>query len=502
VDRNGTRLGVPIFRKKELNRLFITLLLASVASLVLFFGILTVSFFFGYRRSSRGWGDERQRAIEELVSEKLKELLPQIGSVKNLDSASLMDLELGRVLPGALSLAVYDSDKKLLYLHRGHHGMMRGKSRGKDPEEYESSREFEPSLESEPSGKLRFSPSSALPGDSKDPLQSGIPLRSLKLDGQTIGYYQIGPITFGTDRANMTFLRRMRTILLFGTLSAFAVASLLSFLLSRRIAGSAKRVASGIDRIAQGELSLRIPEKGSAEIAIIAASANKLASTLKREEELRRQWAEDVAHDLRTPIAALKAQLEGMSDGVLDITAERISRNVKELQRIESLVDNLAELTRLESPEMRITPGQIETERFFRELENRFSPFFQVRHLSVRWNALTPHISGDEQLLLRALSNFISNAIRHTPEGGEITITARDEGKMYSFHVHNTGKGISEAEIGKVFDRLYRGERSRQSPGSGLGLTIAQKIAELHGGGITIQSTEGEGTTVQMHIRG
>lgn len=469
MDRNGTRLGIPIFRKKELNRLFITLLLAFIASLILFFGILTMSFFFGYRRSSRGWGDERQRAIEELVSDKLKELLPQIGSREDLDPASFLDLEIRRMLPGALSLAVYDRDKKLLYLHRGHQWMM-----GR--------------------GMMRVR--------SKDFLESGILLGSVKLDGQTIGYYRIGPISFGTERVNMTFLRRMRTTLLIGTLSAFAVASLFSLILSRRIAGSAKRVASGIDQIARGELSLRIPEKGAAEIAIIAASANTLASTLEREEELRRQWAADVAHDLRTPITALKAQLEGMSDGVLDITAERISRNLKELQRIESLVDNLAELTRLESPEMRTNPEQIETSRFLRELENRFSPFFKARNLSVHWNALTPRFTGDEQLLLRALSNFISNAIRHTPEGGEITVTARDEGEMHSFSVHNTGKGIPETEIEKVFDRLYRGERARESPGSGLGLTIAQKIAELHGGGITIQSTEGKGTTVQMHIRG
>jgi two-component system sensor histidine kinase BaeS len=190
-----------------------------------------------------------------------------------------------------------------------------------------------------------------------------------------------------------------------------------------------------------------------------------------------------------------------MADGVLDLTKDRILKNVKELERIESLVDNLGELMRLESPEMKISPVLISTEAFFRELDTRFSPLFSQKSISVHWEKGIETFSADENLLLRAVSNFISNAIRHTPEKGRITISASRDGKSILFSVSNTGKGIPEEEIERVFDRLYRGDIARRSPGSGLGLTIAQKIAELHGGEVTLQSTETSGTTVKMRIK-
>ena len=498
MDRNGTQLGIPVFRKKNVKHLFVTLLLAFIGSIALFFGILTVSFFFGYRRSSRGWVDERRQTIEEQVTRALKEILayrvlpgvskddtldfrqnePQGGDSQNewyskswsdTNLQALIELNILQAIPGGLFLAVYDSGKKLIYRHTGHRGMTgMGRMMGQRLRELDI---------------------------------SSLPLKPVKQNGKILGYYQIGSLYFGIDRANMQFIQKMRKILLFGSIAAFTFALLLALLLSRRISGSAQRVASGIDRIAQGDLSHRIPERGTAEIAVIAASANKLSQKLKLEEELRRQWAADVAHDLRTPITALKAQLEGIADGILDLTKDRIMKNMRELERIESLVDNLGELTRLESPEMRITPVPVDTESFFKELVDRFSPFFSGKHLSVSWDAKDKTFTGDEHLLLRSLSNFISNAIRHTPAGGRIRIAAWREGKRFLFSVYNTGKEIPKEEIDKVFDRLYRGERSRGSPGSGLGLTIAKKIAELHGGEITMESSP-NGTTVQMYIKG
>jgi len=477
MDRDGTGLGIPVFRKKEVKHLFVTLLLAFIGAIALFFGILTVSFFFGYRRSSRWWGAERRQAIEEQVTRVLKEILTigasqsesQNWPQENVDLKTLIELNIAQTIPGSLSLAIYDSGKKLVYRHTDRHGMMRrGRMIGLRP---------------------------------REPDISTLPLKPVKQNGKVLGYYQIGSVSFGIDRANLQFIQRMRETLLFGSIGAFALALLLAFLLSRIISGSAQRVASGIDRIAQGNLSHHIPERGTAEISVIAASANELSRKLRREEALRQQWATDVAHDLRTPITALRAQLEGMADGILDLTTDRIRKNVHELERIESLVDNLGELTRLESPEMSITPVQVDTEGIFKELANRFSPFFTGKRLSVSWEIKDRTFISDEHLLLRALSNFISNAVRHTPVGGKILITAWREGERFLFRVHNTGKGIPKEEIDKVFDRLYRGERSRGSPGSGLGLTIAKKIAELHGGRITIESSP-DGTTVQMYIKG
>jgi two-component system sensor histidine kinase BaeS len=333
------------------------------------------------------------------------------------------------------------------------------------------------------------------------------PLKRVERKGELLGYYRIGIPGFGLDRANARFLSSMRKTIWISIAFSLPLAFLSALLLSRRLTLTARKVASGIQEMARGNLGVRIPEDGADEIVAVARAANELAGKLGREEALRRQWAADVAHDLRTPVAALRAQFEGMADGVLDTSGERIGRNLRELSRIETLVDDLAELTRLESPEMRIRPVPVDLARLCGELKGRFEPDFTAKGISTEWECRVPELVADENLLLRALSNFLSNAVRHTPEGGRISISfsARPGGKQdegYAVTVFNTGEAIPWEEIDKLFQRLYRGEYARKSAGSGLGLTIALKIAELHGGTVEIESREGRGTAVTMTISG
>jgi len=233
---------------------------------------------------------------------------------------------------------------------------------------------------------------------------------------------------------------------------------------------------------------VKIPEDGAEEIVVIARAANELARKLGREEAIRKQWAADVAHDLRTPIAAVRAQLEGMRDGVLSLTGERVGKNLDEILRIESLVDDLAELTRLESPEMKLRTVAVSAERFCRDLESRFEQDFRAKRITAEWGCGALTLFADEGLLLRAISNFITNAVRHTPEGGRIRVAFEEAAEGFAVRVFNTGEAIPKEEIERIFQRLYRGERSRMTPGAGLGLTISLKIAELHGGTVRVES--------------
>ena len=134
-------------------------------------------------------------------------------------------------------------------------------------------------------------------------------------------------------------------------------------------------------------------------------------------------------------------------------------------------------------------------------MKNRFIHEFEKKGISVRWGKGVDTFTGDENLVLRAVSNFISNAVRHTPEGGKIHIDVRRDENGYTVSVNNSGKGIPKSEMDKVFNRLYRGEYARKTTGSGLGLTISQKIAELHGGEVTIKSSDKSGTTIEMSLR-
>ncbi|GAH87301.1 unnamed protein product, partial [marine sediment metagenome] len=234
-------------------------------------------------------------------------------------------------------------------------------------------------------------------------------------------------------------------------------------------------------------------------------------------QELRRQWSQDIAHDLRTPISALKAQFEGMRDGVLDVSPSRIERNIREISRIEQLVADLEELMRLESPEMKLSMTEIWAQGFLDEMRERFSHEIERKNISFEGRSAVSSFTADEGLIHRAVANFISNAVRHTNRNGRITasieslnyiesppstksLAAKDGEHSIVIRVSNTGEPIPEHERERVFDRLFRGEYSRNTPGSGLGLTIAGRIAELHGGTVTIKSQEKPGTTVEMVI--
>jgi two-component system sensor histidine kinase BaeS len=442
-----------------MRRLFYILLFSILASLVLSLLVMIATFRIGYTRSSNVWSTEKSRMIEQEVVELLKEVL-----IETEIHGQPIAMKLDPLVPPGVTLIVYDEKKQVIYSH------MRGRS---------------------PMGRMRHH-------ESPDSMK----VEPVRVRGRTVGYYALGAFGFGADRATSRFLESMRKTVFLSLASAVAIALFLSLFVSRRLSRTARAVSDGINEMAQGNLRMRISQKGAQEISRIAESANELASKLEREENIRQQWAADIAHDLKTPLSALRSQLEAMSDGVLEITSERIEKNLTELGRIEALVNDLGELTRLESPRMRIEPKSVDAATFFGELQERFSRQFEEKGITVEWDANTDSFFGDENLMGRAVSNVIDNAIRHTPKGGKISVCVRREEASYVFSVFNSGNTIPKDEIGKVFDRLYRGEHARSTPGTGLGLTIAQKIAQLHGGTSRIESIEGKGTTVEICIEG
>jgi two-component system sensor histidine kinase BaeS len=446
-----------------MRRIFVTLLLSFLVSLFTFLSITAIIFYVGYKKSTASWNSERRKSLEQQIQRELRSLL----SSENFPTEDVFISRLSSSLPSNTSLTVYDENRNIVYTKRGA-GMGKGQRMMQ--------------------GGIRQTDTGS------DVL---VPVRA---KGDVVGYFSIGSVHFRSERLNERFLYSMRITIFIGIGCAFALAILFALIISNRLAKTAKIVSRGINRMAYGNLTVKIPERGVEEISQIARSANELGGRLQEEENLRRQWAADIAHDLRTPISALKSQFEGMVDGVLDVTKDRIQKNMHELLRIEHLINDLAELTRLESPEMKIHPVEINTDKFFDELKNRFNQQLRNKKITVQWEADVDSFIGDEHLLLRAVSNFISNSIRHTPEGGEMRIAVREDEQGYRLSVFNSGKGIPETEINRVFDRLYRGEYARNTPGSGLGLTISQKIAELHGGRATMQSEEHRGTTVEMHI--
>jgi two-component system sensor histidine kinase BaeS len=432
-----------------MNRLVVRTLLAFLAALTILVAVMATASLLGFRRSVQEW-DQARRAQLEALAEEILLTRPAAADVRVTDNTPLF---------------VYDADGALVFSNRAEGGQGRGGG-GKGG------------------------------GGGTGTASERIPLFA---NGRLIGSYHAGEMRFRSDAANNSLLESLRWNLWLGLGLAFVISVPFALLFSRSLSAPAVRVARSLDRIIRGERAVEVPEKGAEEIALIARSANRLGRQIEREQELRRQWVHDITHDLRTPVAALKAQFEGMRDGVLDIGAERIGKNIREIARIEALISNLEELMRLESPEMRLSPQPIDPEALVEELRERLAHALEARGIAFEARVERRPFRGDPLLLQRALTNFASNAVRHCRDGGQIKVSVRWEGVVVRLAVFNTGEPIPGPDLPKVFDRLFRGEYARSSPGSGLGLTIARRIAELHGGEIQIANQD-EGVLVEMSL--
>ena len=312
----------------------------------------------------------------------------------------------------------------------------------------------------------------------------------IKDGGETIGYLCADNVGFLAYKANRIFVFTMEKGLFAGIALAVSITIALSVLISTMLSKKARTLS---DYISSPDLMKKdMAALGVNEFDRILDSVKKLKTRLLHEETLRRQWMQDISHDLRTPLTAVKMQVEGMNDGVLEATAERFAALYSELTLIEKLVWNLQDLSRFESPEMKISPADVNAWKFADDVSSRFALLAQKKSIkfTIKKNCAEDFdFKADPLLLMRCVSNLLQNAFQYTADGGKVTLCIEEQiENRVKISVLNTG-AISEKDIPHVFDRLYRGDRSRSSTGSGLGLSIAQAIANLHGGKIEVRNT-------------
>lgn len=315
----------------------------------------------------------------------------------------------------------------------------------------------------------------------------------IKDGGETIGYLCADNVGFLAYKANRIFVSTMEKGLFAGIILAVSITLALSVLISTMLSKKARSLA---DYISSPDLMKKdMAALGVNEFDRILDSVKKLKARLLHEETLRRQWMQDISHDLRTPLTAVKMQVEGMNDGVLEATGERFAALYSELTLIEKLVWNLQDLSRFESPEMKISPADVNAWKFADDVSSRFALLAEKKRMkfTIKKNCAEDfEFTADPLLLMRCVSNLLQNAFQYTAEGGEVSLCVEETSESrVKISVLNTG-AISEEDIPHVFDRLYRGDRSRSTAGSGLGLSIAQAIANLHGGKIEVRNTSNE----------
>ena len=307
-------------------------------------------------------------------------------------------------------------------------------------------------------------------------------------------------IILGT--AEQTFLSSVDRGVLIGALVAVLVAALTAFLLARYFTRPLARLEEGALGLAGGDLTHRVEVSGPAEVVAVADAFNQMADNLQEAEDLRRRLVADVAHELRNPIAAARAQAEGMAEGVLAAEPARLDSLVEDLAHLSALVNDLQELAVAEAGRLSYDLRELDLAALVRRETDRFAatapPGVDVRATGTQDPVLA---RGDERRLSQVLRNLLSNALRHTPEGSVEVAVGRADG-FAEVRVIDTGEGIPAEDLPYVFERFYRADAARtgDTGGAGLGLAITRRIVMDHGGTVFAESAPGEGATVGFRL--
>ena len=275
------------------------------------------------------------------------------------------------------------------------------------------------------------------------------------------------------------------------------LAALTAYWVSRRLARTANLLASGSRRMASGDYRLRLPVEGRDELAELAVHFNNLAEALDRVEQTRVELIGNVAHELRTPLAALQGYAEAAADGVLppEAVAKAISREVAAMRR---LVEDLSLVSRVEAGSVELEPAPCDPAELVRAAHDRFASAFASKGVELRLELPPeglPPVRADAGRVDQVLANLLANALRHTPKGGRVEIRLASAGAFARFCVRDSGPGIPEAYQQRIFERFFRldAARSRGSGGSGVGLTVSKGLVEAMGGTMQLSSRPGEG---------
>jgi signal transduction histidine kinase len=325
----------------------------------------------------------------------------------------------------------------------------------------------------------------------------------------TVDDARVGTLISGNFQPRLTeperqFLDRMNQILLLATASAILVAILMGLFIARTMIRPLRVLTAAAEDMADGNLEQAVRVNSHDEIAQLARAFNTMSSRVAQANQLRRQMTADIAHDLRTPLTVISGYIESMRDGVLAPTPERLNLIYSEIDRLQDLVGDLRLLSRVDAGELPLHRQMLAPRYLLERAAAPFRPGAEQQKVALRVEAADdlPQLFVDEGRMMQVFSNLLSNALRYTPAGGAIILSAqRAEGGVI-MAVRDTGSGIDAETLPRLFDRLYRVDDSRHSDHgeSGLGLAIAKALVEAHGGKIRAESEPGKGTVMEIWL--
>jgi len=268
------------------------------------------------------------------------------------------------------------------------------------------------------------------------------------------------------------------------------------------------RLMAAADAVADGDLSVRVPEEGRGEFRRLALSFNRMVSELERSDRLRRNLTADVAHELRTPLHIIQGNLEGIQDGVYQPDDEQINLLLDETRQLSRLVEDLRTLSLAEAGQLPLKKEEVDLDDLLGDVATSFSGQAEAAGVDLAVDPPAPGgpprvMQGDAGRLDQVLSNLVANALRHTPPGGRITLKAAAVPEGFRLQVCDNGSGIPPDDLPFIFDRFWHGDPARpdsRDSSSGLGLAIARQLVQAHGGRISVESQLNQGTTFTIDL--
>lgn len=330
---------------------------------------------------------------------------------------------------------------------------------------------------------------------------------SITKDDKVIGVLVPIPMPFQGRPREVEFIDRTNRILLYGALIGAVIALLLGIFLSRTLTRPIRELTRATHAVSEGDLSQQVPVRSKDELGELAQAFNKMSSELSRSVNARKQMTADIAHELRTPLSLILGHAEAVHDGVLPPTRENFEIIREEAERLEHLVNDLRILSLADAGELSINPQRVEPERLLQEVAAIYQYQTQRKNITLDLEIAAP-LSGievDPGRMTQVLTNILDNALRHTPEGGRIILSAREVENQIELAIQDSGPGLEAEDIDRIFDRFYRADSSRQRDGvvpggSGLGLAIARSIVQAHGGQLSAESEMGKGLKVIVRL--
>jgi len=457
-------------------RLFLAIVAASVLSVISMFMVLQWSLDRGFLRYANSLEQSRLATLVEALEKRYTRegswdfLKRAPGSWHSLIAASQADIEPGPPAPSRETDAINRPE--------------RGPDRPPLP----------PSMERGFANRVFLLDASRIPLIAAQDIPDNAGSRPLKQGGTVIGYVGLLPHKRLSDERQLRFLKEQKTAFAIVAAIIMLLAAGLSLPLSNRLIRPLRALAQANGRLAAGEYDIRLPVTSSDELGQLSRDFNSLALTLEKNELSRRQWVADISHELRTPLAILRGEIEALQDGIRQLTPDAVNSLHHEAMRLSRLVDDLYQLSLSDLGALTYRMEEIDLVPLLTAMLATYRQEFAARGIDFAADIPANRkvvIFADAARLQQLFGNLLDNSLKYTDSGGRAVLTVACVAGAAEILLEDSSPGVTDSNIKRLFDRLYRvdASRSRNSGGAGLGLAICSEIVATHAGSITAQQS-------------